>query len=138
MLYKILLILILVYYNLCTNIYALTTYSDEDYTEEILNKPFIIRITHILWYWLDTIYRFGLIPYLIRLIFSAIISVLIMKLSVWLPTQSIEAFAILYCICAFNTGVVCTYGLSILYKMFKHIHYKRKKKIITNDNSKES
>jgi len=125
---KIILLILILIYNLCINCYAIYTYNDEDYKEEVLHKPIFIRIPHIIWYWLESIYRFGLIPYLIRLIFSGIISVLIIKLSIWLPTKSIEAFAILYLICVFNCGIMLTYFYNILYRMFKYLYSKRKRK----------
>lgn len=126
--FKYILLILISIYNIVTNIYAIIHYSSEDYVETISNKPWLIRIPYTVWYWLETIYRYGLIPYLIRIVTACIIACGLVALSYWLPTKSLEAFAVLYAICMFNAGIVFTYVASWIQLTCKHLYRKRQKR----------
>lgn len=108
MLKWIILLTLLVVYNVATNIFAIKfyTYEDNDYIAELKESPVLLRIPHVLWYWLEALYRLKLLKPLSLVLLYGIISFGLTYLVRVLATTSWGALCILLTVLILSTAFV--------------------------------
>lgn len=129
------LLIALILFNLITNIFAIKTYTNTEFFEELYSRHWFLRIPYIIWYWLETLVRFKLIKDLLFILTTCIIGTSIIGILYFLmsyPTMFTIGCAIILATASIFLAILLLCAIDNLNKKRK----KKKKK--TSDNNKES
>lgn len=129
------LLITLLLFNLITNIFAIKTYTNEEFFEEFYSRHWFLRIPYIIWYWLETLVRFKLIKDLLFILTTCIIGTSIIGVLYLLmsyPTMFIIGCAIILALTSIFLAVLLICAIDSLNKK------RKKKKNKTSDNNKGS
>jgi hypothetical protein len=134
MLKWIILLTLLIVYNIATNIYAIKfyTYEDDNYIAELKESPILLRIPHVLWYWLEALYRLKLLKPLSLVLLYGIISFGLTYLVRVLATTSWGALCILLTVLILSTAFVLLIFVLYVSELIKDLIKKKKR---TSDKS---
>ena len=126
----------LIIYNIATNIYAIKfyTYEDDNYIAELKESPVLLRIPHVLWYWLEALYRLKLLKSLSLVLLYGIISFGLTYLVRILATTSWGALCILLTVLILSTAFVLLILVMYISEVIKGL-IKEKKRKKTSDKS---
>ena len=120
----------LIVYNIATNIYAIKfyTYEDDNYVAELKESPILLRISHVLWYWLETLYRLKLLKPLSLVLLYGIVSFGLTYLVRILATTSWGALCILLAVLILSTAFVLLIFVMYVSEVIQNLIKKKKKK----------
>lgn len=121
----------LIIYNIATNIYAIKfyTYEDDNYIAELKESPVLLRIPHVLWYWLEALYRLKLLKPLSLVLLYGIISFGLTYLVRVLATTSWGALCILLTVLILSTAFVLLIFVMYVSEVIKDLIKKRKEQV---------
>ena len=125
----------LIVYNIATNLYAIKfyTYEDDNYIAELKESPVLLRIPHVLWYWLEALYRLKLLKPLSLVLLYGIISFGLTYLMRVLATTSWGALCFLLAVLILSTAFVLLILVMYISEVIKDlIKEKKRKEQVTN------
>ena len=120
----------LIVYNIATNLYAIKfyTYEERDYFTELKESPVLLRIPHVLWYWLEALYRLKLLKPLSLVLLYGIISFGLTYLVRILATTSWGALCILLTVLILSTAFVLLILVMYVSEVIKNLIKEKKRK----------
>ena len=112
--------------NVITNIIMLKTYTNKEYFKEFYSKHWLIRIPYALWYWIETLVRFGLIKDLIFVLSTAALVYLLVQCMTW-SIKCAWLFPIVLGLITTAAAILLYFCLQYAFiKLYKFIKKKRK------------
>lgn len=120
----------LIVYNIATNLYAIKfyTYEDDNYIAELKESPVLLRIPHVLWYWLEALYRLKLLKPLSLVLLYGIISFGLTYLVRILATTSWGALCFLLAVLILSTAFVLLILVMYVSEVIKDLIKEKKEK----------